>query len=178
MRIITLAFALLFVLALPVRADDGNAPPVSQPTAPMAEMATYDVPDKPQNRVEKLSIVTVDGKRHKFDVEIVSQRETMARGLMFRPSMNDNYGMLFVFAREGMRGFWMENTFIALDIIFVAPDGKIRNIGYGKPESKESVYSDGPVMHVLELNAGTAERLGIKPGDTVHHEAFGNALEP
>ena len=114
MRKITFTFAVLLTLALPVRADDGNTPPAPQPAAPMAEMATYDVPDKPQNRVEKLSIVTADGKRHKFDVEVVSKMETMAKGLMFRPAMNDNYGMLFVFAREGMRGFWMYNTFIEI----------------------------------------------------------------
>ena len=163
MKSIILGLALVFSLMLPASAGEGP-----QAAAPVAQ----------QNRVEKLSIVTADGARHKFDVEIVSERQTMARGLMFRPAMNDNYGMLFVFPEEGIRGFWMKDTFIALDIVFIGKDAKIRNIGYGKPESLETVYSDGPVLHVLELNAGTAEKLGIKPGDTVHHAAFGNALEP
>ena len=164
MKTVILSFALILSLVLPAMAMD--KPP--QPSAPVAQ----------QNRIEPLSIVTVDGKRHKFDVEIVSERDTMAKGLMFRPAMNDNHGMLFVFPEEGMRGFWMKNTYIPLDIVFIGKDAKIRNIGYGKPESLEGVSSDGPVLHVLELNAGTAERLGIKPGDTVHHAAFGNALEP
>ena len=167
MKTIILSLALLLSLALPVRAGEGPAD-TAAPAAPVAQ----------QNRVEELSIVTAGGKRHKFNVEVVSERETLAQGLMFRREMKEDYGMLFVLPEEGIRGFWMKNTYIPLDIVFVGKDAKIRNVGYGKPESLETVYSDGPVLHVIELNAGTAERLGIKPGDTVHHAAFGNALEP
>ncbi|MBU0858901.1 MAG: DUF192 domain-containing protein [Alphaproteobacteria bacterium] len=126
---------------------------------------------------EKLSIMTAAGKRHDFNVEVVSERETMMQGLMFRSSMPADHGMLFAFPSEGERGFWMKNTYIPLDIVFIGADGKIQNIGYGKPESLETVRSTGPVLHVLELNAGTAEKLGFGPGDVVNHGAFGNPLE-
>lgn len=126
---------------------------------------------------ELLVITTEDGKRHNFNVEAVSDPESLMKGLMFRTEMPVDHGMLFLFGSEGPRSFWMKNTFIPLDIVFIDSEGKIRNIGHGKPRSLDSVQSDGDVLHVLELNAGTAEKLGFGPGDTVHHGALGNALE-
>jgi uncharacterized protein len=64
-----------------------------------------------------------------------------------------------------MATFWMENTFVPLDIIFVAPDGYVLNVGRGVPKSRDLVASVGPVGWVLELNAGEAARIGLRPGD-------------
>lgn len=152
------------------------------PAAPAMDKAPAKAPQEKTvaAKTERLNIVTADGKRHAFNVEIAADKETAMKGLMDRKSMPADHGMLFVFPGqyEAPRGFWMKNTYIPLDIIFIAKDGKVRNIGKGVPESLETVESDGPVMHVLELNGGTAEMLGIKAGDKVHHGVFGNALEP
>jgi uncharacterized membrane protein (UPF0127 family) len=143
----------------------------------MGSKEKADAPVVAEAAQEPLAIVTAAGKRHDFMVEAVSAPADMAKGLMFRTEMPADQGMLFMFAGEGPRSFWMKNTFIPLDIIFIDADGKIRNIGKGVPQSLQTVKSDGDVLHVLELNAGTAEKLGFGPGDTVHHGAFGNALE-
>lgn len=126
---------------------------------------------------ERLAIVTAGGKRLDFNVEVVSTPMAMMQGLMFRAAMRRDHGMLFVFPGEGERSFWMKNTYLPLDIVFIRANGEIANVGYGKPLSLDEVRSEGMVLHVLELNAGTARQLGVEKGDIVHHPAFGNALE-
>ena len=105
---------------------------------------------------------------HRFDIEIADEPQERARGLMFRESMADDAGMLFIYPRERVASFWMKNTYISLDMLFIANDGRILQIAPRTvPLSLESVRSDSKVRAVLEINGGLSERLGIEPGDTV-----------
>ncbi len=92
---------------------------------------------------------------------------------MFRQSMPADQGMLFDFERDQMVSMWMRNTFIPLDMLFIFADGRIHRIEHRtEVESERTISSGVPVRAVLELNAGTAERLGIRPGDRVVHPMF------
>ena len=125
-------------------------------------------------RVEKLFIQTQAGKTHDFNVEIADTPVSLQVGLMFRKSMAEDHGMLFQMGKDPQpAGFWMKNTFISLDMLFVAKDGTIAKIASRTvPESLESISSGAPVTAVLELNGGTAEKLGITAGDRVIHPYF------
>lgn len=101
-------------------------------------------------------------------VELALTREAQARGLMFRTELPESAGMLFVFGEEGERSFWMSNTPIPLDILYIRGDGVIRTIAARTtPYSEKSIPSRGPVRYVLEVPGGWSERHGVKPGDTV-----------
>jgi uncharacterized membrane protein (UPF0127 family) len=105
---------------------------------------------------------------HRFNVELAVTPEEMMQGLMFRRSLAPDAGMLFIYETPQRASFWMKNTLIPLDMIFIAPDGRILNIHErAVPQSLEPIPSNGPVKAVLEVNGGTAARLGIKPGDRV-----------
>lgn len=120
----------------------------------------------------KLSIVTAKGTQH-FTVEIAETREQHAQGLMYRRSMAADAGMLFVYKTPRNASFWMKNTFIPLDMLFIGANGKIVNIQERTvPQSLSPVRSKGRVLAILELNGGTASRQGIKPGDKVRHSIF------
>ncbi|AOL93698.1 hypothetical protein BG023_11748 [Porphyrobacter sp. LM 6] len=113
-------------------------------------------------------VVDRGGKRLPFRVELADTPEAQARGLMFRTSLGDNEGMLFPSEVPAPRSFWMKNTPLSLDIIFVGADGRISNIAANTvPYSLDSVPSAGFAIAVLELRAGRAAELGIVPGDTV-----------
>ncbi|MDH3228313.1 MAG: DUF192 domain-containing protein [Alphaproteobacteria bacterium] len=124
----------------------------------------------------RLVIVSESG-RHEFTVELAATPGQRAQGLMYRRSMAADAGMLFDFGKRGGRAsMWMKNTFIPLDMLFIRADGEIESIAARTvPHSLESISSRGPVRGVLELNGGTASRLGIKPGDRVEHGLFGTA---
>ncbi len=111
--------------------------------------------------------VTTDSGSHVFMSEVAETREAQARGLMFRTEMGADEGMIFPYDPAQQLGFWMRNTVLPLDIIFIGPDSRILNIAEGVPYNESSVYSDGPAIGVLELNQGRAEELGIGPGDMV-----------
>ncbi len=109
------------------------------------------------------------GMEHRFEVEIANTPETIMQGLMFRSSMPENHGMLFAFPHDGERNFWMKNTYIPLDILFIKRSGIIHHIHEGaRPLDETPLPSNGPVLNVLELNAGVTNMLGIKPGDIVY----------
>ena len=121
----------------------------------------------------ELWIETAAGARYRFDVELATTPEQQSQGLMHRTEMAADAGMLFLFEPERPVSFWMKNTLISLDILFVAADGKIVNIGERtEPLSTASVPSDGPVRAVLEINGGLSAMLGIGPGDKIDHPAF------
>ena len=102
---------------------------------------------------------------HRFDIYLALSREQQRRGLMRVRSLPSSTGMLFVYATEDKHSMWMKNTFIPLDILFAKSDGTILSIARNTvPQSLESISSTGPVMYVLELNAGITERLAIEPG--------------
>ncbi len=127
---------------------------------------------QPGLKLEALTITSGD-KRHSFQIELARNDADRARGLMFRQSMPANQGMLFDFERDQMVSMWMRNTFIPLDMLFVFADGRIHRIEQRTEVQSERTISSGvPVRAVLELNAGTAERLGLKPGDRLIHPMF------
>ncbi len=123
---------------------------------------------------EKSELAIISGaKRHPFQIELAISSDQMAQGLMFRRQMAPEAGMLFLHQAEQELAMWMKNTFIPLDMVFIAADGRITRIAARTvPQSLATISSEGPAMAVLELNAGTAERLGLKPGDRVDHPAF------
>lgn len=123
--------------------------------------------------LSELWIETAAGPRYRFDVELATTPMQQARGLMYRESMAADAGMLFVFDQPRPASFWMKNTLISLDMLFIAADGRIVNIGERTvPLSTDSVPSDGPVRAVLEINGGLSAMLGIRPGDKVVHWAL------
>ena len=112
--------------------------------------------------------VTHGATRHAFRVEVARDSAEQARGLMFRTAMGADEGMIFPMQPPRMASFWMKNTVIPLDIIFIGPDRRILNIAANTvPYSEDPVPSAGKVSAVLELNAGRAAALGIAPGDKV-----------
>jgi uncharacterized membrane protein (UPF0127 family) len=112
--------------------------------------------------------VTHGGRRHTFRVEVARSMPDQARGLMFRTSMGADEGMIFPMSPPRMASFWMKNTVIPLDIIFVGVDHRILNIAANAvPYSEQPLPSEGKVSGVLELNGGRAAALGIVPGDRV-----------
>ncbi|WP_370190812.1 DUF192 domain-containing protein [Qipengyuania sp.] len=103
-----------------------------------------------------------------FHVEVADTREAQARGLMFRTELGDFEGMIFPYDGTTAQSFWMKNTPLPLDIIFIGPDNTISNIAaMTEPYSLDPVYSVGNVLGVLELRGGRAGELGIEPGDRV-----------
>ncbi|MBY5814444.1 DUF192 domain-containing protein [Rhizobium leguminosarum] len=137
--------ALFFMVALPALADE--------------EMRF----DK-----EPLLIQTATGKVLHFTVEIASTPDQRARGLMFRKTMADDAGMIFDFDQPRRVTMWMENTILPLDMLFADDTGTIRHIKEkAVPYSRDIIDSMVAVKYVVELNAGTVAKLGIRPGDRI-----------
>lgn len=134
------------------------------PAMPAAGQVAFETDD--------LSIETAEGA-HDFQVEIARTGEERAQGLMFRRQLAADAGMLFLFDGSQVRAMWMKNTYIPLDMLFIDEAGKIVRIEERTvPFSERAIVSGSPVAAVLELNAGTASRLKIRPGDRVRHAAF------
>lgn len=102
-----------------------------------------------------------------FTFEIANTDSTRMRGLMKRDSMPADHGMIFVFPDEAERSFWMRDTRFPLDILFVDASGKVVSVRAMKPYDLSSTPSDGPAKYAIELNAGAAERAGVKAGDVL-----------
>lgn len=126
---------------------------------------------------KKSSLVIVTASREiTFEVEMATTDSERAHGLMFRKQLGAHEGMLFDFFREMPVSFWMKNTLIPLDMVFIAGDGTIKHVhANAVPMSTDTIPSRYPVRAVLEINGGSAALLGIKPGDKVKHPIFGNA---
>jgi hypothetical protein len=125
--------------------------------------------------VEPLQIVTHDGRILNFRVEIADTDASRERGLMFRKSLAGDAGMLFDFKSEQNVSFWMKNTLIPLDMLFIDKDGYIINLApNATPLSEANIPSGGPVLGVLEIRGGRAAELGVEPGDRVRERIFGN----
>jgi uncharacterized protein len=119
-----------------------------------------------------LEIVSKTGI-HAFAVELATNETERARGLMFRKELPEGRGMLFDFQSDQPVAFWMHNTYISLDMIFIRGDGSILRIAENtEPLSDRLVPSGGPVRAVLEVIAGTAHKFGIAPGDHVESPLF------
>ena len=134
-----------------------------------ARTGPMDGADQP---LEALSIITSTGE-HKFMVEIADDDAERARGLMFRPPLEDDRGMLFQFPAASEQSFWMKNTPSSLDILYIDTRGRIVSIAsHTTPNSETPIPSNGAANGVLELRAGRAAEIGAKPGDTVKHPFF------
>ncbi|WP_431284492.1 DUF192 domain-containing protein [Humitalea sp. 24SJ18S-53] len=142
--------------------------------APM--VASAQTGPQPTLPVEPLVITTRDGTRHAFTVEMAIRPEQQMTGLMFRPEVKPDEGMLFDWGTPRESAMWMMNTITSLDMVFITQDGRIHRIAERTvPYSLASIESRGPVRATLELAAGTAERLGLRVGDRVQQRIFGNA---
>jgi uncharacterized protein len=119
--------------------------------------------------LKQVQLCIQSGKKLRaYTVEVASNSKEQAQGLMFRKSLADNAGMIFPFPEPKMASFWMKNTVIPLDIIFIRADGSIESIAANTtPYSLNSVGSGEEVKAVLELRGGLTQELGIKPGDKV-----------
>ena len=113
---------------------------------------------------------------HKFHVELATTPKQLEQGLMFRRNLAPDAGMLFDFRAPSPVSMWMKNTFIPLDMLFIDNQGRIINIAErAVPQSLDTIAAAAPARAVLEVNGGTAARLGIRPGDRVVFPIFGNA---
>jgi uncharacterized membrane protein (UPF0127 family) len=123
-----------------------------------------------------LTVVEAGGQKFHFDIEIARTPEQQERGLMFRKEMAPDAGMIFPQAIDRPMNFWMKNTYIPLDMLFVQSDGRISRIfPDATPLSEATIESGGPIRAVIELNAGTAAKLGIHVGDRVEFPGLGGA---
>jgi hypothetical protein len=129
-------------------------------------------PGEARLRSETLDVVTHRGVRH-FTVEIADTDATRERGLMFRKHLAGNQGMLFDFKTPQPVAFWMKNTLIPLDMLFIAPDGRVISIArQAIPMSETPIPSGGDVLAVLEIRGGRAAEIGARPGDRVRERIF------
>ena len=121
----------------------------------------------------KIEIISKTGV-HAFGVELANNDDERSRGLMFRKELPEGRGMLFDFQKDQPVEFWMHNTFISLDMIFITGDGRILRIAEKtEPFSDRLIPSGGPVRAVLEVIAGTARKDGLAPGDRITGSIFG-----
>ena len=147
----------------------GCSPQSASEAAPV-EVASQQAPDvHPVSGLDIIPLKVVSGGESMgFRVELADTPEAQGKGLMFRQELGDWEGMIFPSEPPTARSFWMKNTPIPLDIIFIGTDGRILNIAaMTEPYSLESVYSTGSTSGVLELRGGRAAELGIEPGDMV-----------
>ncbi|HWJ69521.1 MAG TPA: DUF192 domain-containing protein [Sphingobium sp.] len=122
-----------------------------------------------------LMIRSADGRDHGFTVEVAADEFSQQRGLMGRTALAGNGGMLFPFPVPRMASFWMKDTPLPLDLIFIRPDGTIAAILPGQPDDLHPIAAGEPVSAVLEINRGRAAALGLAPGDKVQ---WGDCARP
>ena len=118
---------------------------------------------------DRLVVHTATGE-YAFNVEVVDTPDTRAKGLMFRQELAKDSGMLFDFKREEPVSFWMMNTYIPLDMVFIAANGDVKSVhANARPHDQTSVPSGFPVQFVLEIPGGRAAEIGLKAGDRIEH---------
>ena len=126
----------------------------------------------------EIQIETASGT-HRFVVWIAADERSRQRGLMFVRELPPDRGMLFLFDRPQEAAFWMKDTYLSLDLVFIDPAGVVVNIASAaRPFSLDPIPSDGPVIAVLEVTAGTASRIGLAPGDRVNLPSLRTAWRP
>lgn len=155
MRLLPL-LPVLLALAAPVAAQ------------PLPDFSRYSVAEP--NRGLKVIPVTLQTKSgtHRYRVEVAATPEQQAIGMMHRREMAPDTGMLFPMNPPRPASFWMRNTHVSLDLIFIGADGRVLNVAEkAEPLSERLLDSNGPAAAVLELKAGQARRIGLKPGDAV-----------
>jgi len=114
-----------------------------------------------------------------FTIEVAETDATREHGLMYRTSLAPDAGMLFDFHAEGIRQFWMQNTLIPLDMVFVAEDGTVKTVhSNARPMDTTAISSEVPVRFVLEIAGGRADEIGLKPGDRMEQPRVGTPMTP
>jgi len=139
-------------------------------------LAADAAPDKADDKLPVTTVVidSVHGPV-KIQAEVAGDPASQEKGLMFRTKLAPGDGMLFDFHKPEFQTFWMKNTVIPLDMIFIRADGTISSIApNATPQSQTPIPSYEPVRAVLEINGGSAAQLGIEPGEHVHNAVFGN----
>jgi uncharacterized membrane protein (UPF0127 family) len=157
----------VFRRALSVLSAIGVVCQLALPTPGLADDRAMILPTDPA----PLLVETSAGERS-FSIEVADDPDERERGLMFRETMDDSHGMLFVFEEQHPVGFWMKNTPMPLDLLFIDQTGVVKGILPGQPYSEATITPGVPVRFVLELKAGTAAREQIEDGDTVAHPAM------
>jgi uncharacterized protein len=125
----------------------------------------------------RVTVPGASGTKVTFEVEVAATRDTRTRGLMWRYALAENAGMLFIFSREQPLSFWMRNTLIPLDMLFIDAKGKVVSIiENAEPRTLQSRPSTGPATYVLELAGGTCAKKGLKAGSQVTFEGISNIV--
>jgi hypothetical protein len=155
---------ILFGLALLLAA----LAPQAQGKDPAGQAAGADT-THPESGLKVVALtISENGKAHHFRVEVAETDAEQEHGLMFRTKMGPDEGMIFPYAPSKRVAFWMKNTVIPLDIVFIGPDHRISNVSANaEPYSLDPRWSDGEVSAVLELNGGRLAELGFTPGAKV-----------
>lgn len=146
-------FPFLALAALSLAGPLAAKPPGRLPNCPNTGLATAPV-----------TFTTAKG-RFAYRLDVAATPSQQQCGLMYREKMPRSVGMVFPFAPARPVSFWMENTVLPLDLVFVGPDSRVVSIGHGKPFARDLIDSGGLTARVIELNAGEAGRIGLKPGD-------------
>jgi uncharacterized protein len=135
--------------------------------AACASAAGSSPPLFPALQQAEVEVVTQSGS-HRFNVWIAADDRSREQGLMRVRELPPDHGMIFVFERPQFLAFWMKDTYLSLDLVFIAPDGKVLNIArHARPFSLDPIESDGPATAVLEVLAGTALNIALEPGDQI-----------
>lgn len=163
-RIASLALLITAVGCSPLAAGSTSAQGTATASAQPAPLTVHPVSGL---TVVPLTVTSANGA-HVFKVEVASTPSEQERGLMFRQTMGADEGMIFPMSPARPTAFWMKNTVIPLDIIFIGPDHKVLNVAANAvPYDMTPLPSDGDAAGVLELNGGRAAQIGMKPGDLV-----------
>jgi len=150
-HVLRIFLAAMLLAALPVTASSGQGRPMLLPVDPHPLVAE-----------------TASGEQS-FQIEIADTEDVRSRGLMFRRVMPDDRGMLFVFEQARQVSFWMKNTPMPLDLVFIDESGVVRAVRKGVPFSEAKISAPAQVRFVLELKAGTAQKAGIVEGVRLRH---------
>lgn len=126
-------------------------------------------------QIEELEIITSENVSHIITAELADTPHKVMQGLMYRHELAEDKGMLFIFSESKERRFWMRNTYVPLDLLYIESNGTIHHIHHkAVPLDETPLPSNGPVQFVLEIPGGQAVKRGIQPGDKVYHWIFGN----
>lgn len=172
LTVLVVALSLLTACAQEPAAQEASARAAPPAMAAPPTSAVGGAVGKPPAGFEALEVVTPSG-RTRFFVEIADTDAEREKGLMFRKEVPPDRGMLFDFQTPREVAFWMKNTLVPLDIIYIRTDGTVLSIARNTtPLSEAPIPSGGPVVGVLELAGGRAGEIGLMPGDRVEHRIF------
>jgi uncharacterized membrane protein (UPF0127 family) len=159
-----MALVMLFLVFPLLGCGDGaNSSPAARGAPASTEQQTGQPAPGADGQVTRTVEIRIGGEP--VTAEIADNDALRARGLMYRDSLPENRGMLFVYATAQVRSFWMRNTRIPLDIAFIDANGVILNVLQMEPQSDDNYFSRGPMMYALEMNQGWFEAHGVGPGD-------------